>query len=180
MRENMKWIMVIVVVALACGAALFFNPVISAEEMMTVDPDDLFMKYTDNEDSFVLFPGTMEMQEGNSPHGAVVTILVNDVALASIEAENDVFDYGSHIVKKNYTPDGELAAYTDMIKIEGYDPIRGDWYWVKYDADGTVSTAEDGTILAGETFKVMAEEKESGCIACHSAVSDTDWVFSPF
>ena len=147
---------------------------------MTVDPDELFMEYTDNEDSFVLFTGTAEMQEGNSPHGAFVTILVNDVAIESIETGNDVFDYGSHIIKKNYTPDGELAAYTDMIKIEGYDPMRSDWYWVKYDVDGTVSTAEDGTLLAGETFKVMAEENESGCISCHSAVSDTDWVFSSF
>ena len=180
MRAAMKWMMVGVAVALAFGGAFLLQPVTTAQELMTVDPDDLFTEYSDDEDSFVLFPGTAKMQEGNSPHGAFVTILVNDVALASIEAGNEVFDYGSHIVKVNYTPDGELAAYTDMVKIEGYDPMRDDWYWVKYDADGEVSTAEDGTPLAGETFKVMAEEKESGCISCHSAVSDTDWVFSSF
>jgi len=171
MRAAMKWMMVGVAVALAFGGAFLLQPVTTAQELMTVDPDDLFTEYSDDEDSFVLFPGTTDMQVGNSPHGALVTILINDVAVNSINAGNDIFDYGSHIIKKNCTSDGELAVYTNMVKIEGFDPTRGDWYWVQYDADGTVSTTVDGTTLAGAV---------DTCIDCHSAVSDTDWVFTPF
>ena len=171
MRVSMKGIGVIAAVVSAVFTAMLLHPVVSAEEMTVIDPDDLFGEYSDNTDAFVLFPGTADMQQGYSPHGALVTILVNETAMNSIGAGDDVFDDGSYIIKENYTEDRELALYTNMIKVEGFNPEGGDWYWVQYDADGTVSTAGDGTPMAGAV---------DSCIVCHAAVSDTDWVFTPF
>lgn len=40
--------------------------------------------------------------------------------------------------------------------------LAGDWFWAKYTAAG----------------KIEKEGKVSGCINCHSAVIDNDWIFT--
>jgi hypothetical protein len=121
--------------------------------------------------TLAVFPGTTEMMPGNSPHGAFVTILVNDIAMKSIEEKKATFDDGSFIVKKNYGADKVFGAYTVMYKVTGYYPEGGDWYWAKYDEMG-------GSDLEGDAVKMMFAEKNEGCIACHAQVKDKDWVFT--
>jgi hypothetical protein len=138
---------------------------------IVVNAADLFKMMGDGMATYRLFGGTTEMQEGKSPHGAYVTILVNDVAARSIEEKKGSFDEGSLIVKKNYDQDKKFTAYTVMYKVKGYDPEDGDWYWAKFAEDGT-------TDLEGEAVKALFTEKGEGCIACHAQVKDRDWVFT--
>ena len=109
-----------------------------------------------------LSPGTMKMQKGMEPHGAYVTIYVTKGAKKAIEKKKGKFTQGNIIVKENYSPDKNLAAVTVMYKAIGYNPEAGDWFWAKFQPDGTVD----------------AEGKVKGCINCHSKVSDNDWVFT--
>lgn len=164
----------ILVIAVAIAGLVFACAQKQAEEMMpvTVNAGDVFKMMDDGMATYVLFPGSAEMAPGKSPHGAYVTILVNDVAMKSIEAKKAVFDDGSLIVKKNYGPDRAFAAYTIMYKAAGYYPEGGDWYWAKYDEAGVSD-------LEGDAVKAMFAEKGEGCIACHAQVKDADWVFTP-
>jgi hypothetical protein len=163
----------ILVIAVAVIGLVFACAKEQPEEMMpvTVSAADVYAMMTEGMSAYVLFPGTAEMIPGKSPHGAFVTILVNDVALKSIEAKKATFDDGSLIVKKNFGPDKAFGAYTIMYKVAGYYPEGGDWYWAKYDGMGVSD-------LEGEAVKAMFTEKGEGCIGCHAQVKDTDWVFS--
>jgi len=130
-----------------------------------------------NEDNFILWPGTSEMQEGNAPHGAIVTIGMNDIAAQTVEMGGGEFKTDSLIVKINYSPEGNLGAYTVMLKTDGFDPDNGNWYWAKYLGDGMLDKAPTGADLEGETVKMLGNDGK-GCIACHASVADNDWVFT--
>jgi len=115
---------------------------------------------------------------GNPPHGGVLRTFMN--AIAYDAAQNRVGEYppGSIFVKENHMPvegvtlpddknvaiagfPGNLAAYTIMAKISGYDPDNGDWFYAKLQPDGTIDAAG----------------RAEGCIACHSSVKDNDYVY---
>ncbi len=79
------------------------------------------------------------------------------------------------IVKINYMGDGVsveavsenpaewLDSLIAMYKREaGYDPEDGDWFWAKYNPDGTVQKNPAGVALAGR----VAKGAPHGCIAC--------------
>ena len=108
------------------------------------------------------WPGTGKFYKGSRPHGAYLTTYVNDIALQALLSGRDTFPQGSIIVKENYTDDKQLNAVTVMYRVNGYNPSGGDWYWLKYGADG----------------KVLEEGKVLSCIGCHSAVRSKDWVFT--
>jgi hypothetical protein len=109
-----------------------------------------------------LWPGKGKMFEGTEPHGALLTVYVTKGAHQVIEKKKGKFAQGAIIVKENYKPDKTLAAVTIMYKAKGYNPEAGDWFWAKYNPDGSVDK----------------EGKVAGCIKCHSAKADNDWVFT--
>ena len=109
-----------------------------------------------------LFPGKGKLYPGKHPHGALLTTYVNDVALAGINDKIGTLADGSIIVKENYMPNKELGAITVMYRVAGYDPNGGDWFWAKYAANGSIAK----------------EGKVNGCINCHAAVINNDWVFT--
>jgi len=111
---------------------------------------------------WALWPGKGEMYKGRQPHGAFLTTYVSKEAKQAIEGKEGKFPQGSIIVKENYNSDKTLAAITVMYKDKGYNPQAGDWFWVKYKPDGTAS----------------AQGKVKGCIKCHSARADNDYVFT--
>lgn len=113
--------------------------------------------------------------ESGAPHGDVVEVLQGEI------------DGMKVIVKRNYGGEGVgveavaadraafLVAVTVMAKREaGYDPENGDWFWVKYKADGSIETNPRGVALAGRVAKGM----DKGCIACHQGAADNDLVFT--
>lgn len=117
------------------------------------------------------FPGKEGFQEGASPHGAFVRFFINDAYAADMDAAAD----GSIIVKENFMEDNEesLAAITVMQKIAGYEPDAGDWFWVKFNADGTVAANPAGVSLAGR----IGLGGDAGCIPCHTGAGGDDYVF---
>jgi hypothetical protein len=116
--------------------------------------------------------------KGQAPHGAVLETFTSAVTMGSHR--------GKVVVKRNYGPAGisikdvsrarakHLMAVTVMYKREkGYDAQNNDWFWVKYKPDGTLHVNPKGMKLAGRVAKGMNQ----GCIACHSAVKDKDYLF---
>jgi len=73
-----------------------------------------------------------------------------------IEGKKGILPDESIIVKENFGPDKKLAAITVMYKEKGYDPAHNDWFWAKYQPDGTID----------------AEGKVKGCIDCHGLPKD--------
>jgi len=107
-----------------------------------------------------------DMVPGKSPHGAFVQVYFNVVSV-------DEKPYHV-IVKDNFMPDKKLAAVTVMAQREaGYDSDNNNWFWAKYDPDGSISKNDKDMALAGRVAKGM----DMGCIACHKAASDKDYVF---
>ncbi|MDH3580613.1 MAG: cytochrome P460 family protein [Hyphomicrobiales bacterium] len=119
-----------------------------------------------------------KLYKGQAPHGAVLETLT---AKVSVGNRSDKV-----IVKRNYGPEGvtvkkvrssrkkHLGAVTVMYKREaGYDPENKNWFWAKYKPDGTLHTNPKGAALAGR----VAKGTDQGCIACHKAVADKDYIF---
>ncbi len=107
-----------------------------------------------------------EMLPGQSPHGKFLKLYYNII---------NVDEKPYHIViKENFMPDKKLAAITVMVQREaGYDTDNNNWFYAKYDPDGSVSKNDKGMALAGRVAKGM----NMGCIACHKAAEDKDYIF---
>ena len=113
-------------------------------------------------------PGKSDaMYEGERPHGAFLKMYLNRKAAGSPKE----LPNGSIVIKENYNPQKALAAVTVMYKTAGYNPKAGDWYWVKFNPDGTVAnkpTPAGSVRLAGRV---------GGCIDCHSGADGNDFAF---
>ena len=108
-----------------------------------------------------VWPGKGKMVKGTEPHGAIITVYVNDIALGSIEAGKGMSN-NSIVLKENYTPAKKLAAVTVMYKVKGYNPDGGDWFWVKYKPD----------------FEIEAEGKVGMCLGCHTGAKSNDYLYT--
>lgn len=103
--------------------------------------------------------------DGNSPHGAKVKLYVNRTAAGS----PDDLRNGSILVKENYDGTGEkLMAITAMYRSKEYNAEGGDWYWVKYETNGAVSSM-NGMPITGRV---------NMCIECHQPAGNNDFVFA--
>ncbi|MCW9049650.1 MAG: cytochrome P460 family protein [Deltaproteobacteria bacterium] len=109
-----------------------------------------------------LFPGKGKLYKGAHPHGALLTTYVSFDALQAIQNKVGLLPINSFVIKENYRPDKTLAAVTVMYRVKGYDAEAGDWFWAKYKATG----------------EIEKEGKVSGCINCHAAVINNDWIFT--
>ena len=124
--------------------------------------------------------------KGQAPHGAVLETIHSEVTVGGYFFGLFGGQKGKVVVKRNYGGDGVsidavskdrkkfLKAVTVMFKREaGYDKDNGDWFWVKYKADGSLHTNPKGMMLAGRVMK----GKDKGCISCHTLVKDKDYLF---
>lgn len=134
---------------------------IAAEVPITDGRDVIDYLNKNNYQSWQLWPGKTKLYEGKHPHGALLTTYVSKGAYDAIEAKAGRIPDGEFIVKENYTPNKKLAAVTVMYKKDGYNAEGGDWFWLKYAPDGTI----------------QKEGKVGGCIGCHAAVKNNDWLF---
>lgn len=117
--------------------------------------------------------------KGTEPHGAV---------LENMEARLTVGGHtGPAFVKRNYVGPGitvdqvansgreHLDSVTVMYRRErGYDPDNQDWFWAKYNPDGTLQSNPKGMKLAGR----VAKGAPQGCIACHRGAPGGDYVYT--
>lgn len=107
------------------------------------------------------WPGIEGHVAGNAPHGAIIRTYLSGHGVHAVQdPEKGAFDNGQFIVKENFMPDTTLAAITVMYKVEGFNPDASDWFWAKYQPDGTVDAAG----------------LPKGCVTCHGAKADNDYV----
>jgi len=113
------------------------------------------------------------------PHGHFVESLDGLITVAGRE--------GLVIVKKNFgktkketrqeiadTPDKYMTSITVMFKREdGYDADNKNWFWAKYNPDGSLFKNPKGMELAGR----VAKGKPKGCLSCHTAAPGGDLIF---
>lgn len=115
---------------------------------------------------------------GQHPHGAILDTIDGELKVRG--------QIGAVIIKRNYGGDGVskesvandptkyLEAVTVMYKRKDYDPENGDWFWVKYNPDGSLAKNSKGMPLAGR----VAKDTNQGCIACHKTAPGGDFVFN--
>ncbi len=111
--------------------------------------------------NWMLWPGTTNMSEGTEPHGAFISVYINETAFWSLK-EMKGFRNNSIVLKENFNKDKQLEALTVMYKVKGYNPEGGDWFWAKYD----------------KNHNLISEGKIVSCLDCHSDATTNDYVFS--
>ena len=124
-----------------------------------------------------------DVMPGKTPHGAFVRIYYNVVIVDGkpyhvINKDNfmgkDAEGKKLELKTVAESPKKYLAAVTVMVQREaGYDPDNNNWFWVKYNADGSIAKNDKKMALAGRVAKGM----NAGCIACHKGAKDGDYVF---
>lgn len=180
--ERILAVVAVVVLALAALALAQRNGLVADDDRTTAQNLWSFLENQTYPYSWRYIPGTVAFYEGTEPHGAVLRTFVNPIAMASIEASDGGFAPGSIIVKENHITghlsdndeqveitaellesfEGNLESVTLMAKVTGYNPDAGDWFWAKFQADGSIAAA--GAV--------------EGCIACHGQVADQDYVYT--
>lgn len=114
-------------------------------------------------------PGKEGLRQGQAPHGPLIRLYANPAARTDPKG----LPAGSILVLEDYAADQRTRTGINILyRVKGYDPRNGDWYWMKYNEDGTVvrtAPTEGGGPIAG---RVM------GCIECHRRAGGNDLVFS--
>jgi hypothetical protein len=156
-----------VIALIACGQTPEPEPTTAPPP--TVDPNVVMAQELWQElqsanyvDSWETIPGKGTMYKGQGPHGTLLSTYLNPEAAGAMQSASGDMPASAIILKENYMADETLAALTVMYKVVGYDPARNDWFYVKYQADGTIDAA--GT--------------PGGCLSCHGAVRSNDYIFS--
>lgn len=121
-----------------------------------------FLKKADYAKNWKMWPDSKPMHKGVDPHGALLNVYVNDVALKGIAAKKGKLPLESMVVIDNFKADKKLENIDVMYKVKGYNPADGDWFWAQYSPDG----------------KVVEEGKIDECIRCHVAQKTNDYVYS--
>lgn len=103
------------------------------------------------------WPDYQGLHKARSPHGPYNRVYVNGTGLGSSKAPAK---YGTMEVKVAQTKSGKLKNISVQYKVKDYNPGAGDWFWAVYSPQG----------------KVAVSGKPQGCIRCHGANADNDYV----
>lgn len=159
-------------------APTFFDTRISGAQDSSQQAGQLWQQIHGDtyQDNWSLFPGKGKLYKGTEPHGMLLTTYVNKTAEQVLTSGAKEFPKGSILIKENYMPDKTLAAVTVMEKTgDGKD----EWFWVKYNPDGTIATME----MEKDGMKMnmpVAGGKETMCAMCHAAsVSGVHNIMTP-
>lgn len=146
------------------GILGFSGSLLCAGDMPAADAAKVWSHITETNPylGWGFWPGYTGIYPGKSPHGKFLKLYANAQALKAAREGKPMPD-GAIIVKENYGEDKKtLMAITPMYKVKGYNPEAGDWFWAKYEPSG----------------KVLKEGKVKGCIDCHRAQEEKDWLFT--
>ena len=144
---------------MACLCLLLLMGTSALAKMPGADPDALW-EYITKTSPYTLWhfwDDHKGLLEGNQPHGSFHNVYINGIAY---RANSNPLPNGAIQVKENFNKDKKLMAITVMYKVKGYNPDAGDWFWVKYTPDG----------------KAKPYGRPKGCISCHGAADDNDFV----
>ncbi|MCF8129027.1 MAG: cytochrome P460 family protein [Deltaproteobacteria bacterium] len=121
-----------------------------------------YISETNPYETWDYWPGHEGMYPGKSPHGAFLKLYANKMAIEAAR-KGEPMPSGAILVKENYGKDKKtLVAITPMYKVLGYNPENGDWFWAKYEANGTIA----------------AEGMVDSCIQCHLSAKQNDYIFT--
>jgi len=115
-----------------------------------------------NYKNWKMWPGKKEFYNGTQPHGKYLTTYVSDNAYSAITDKAGIMPDRSIIVKENYDINKTLTSTTVMYKIKGYDSENNDWFWMK--------------VLPNNS--IVVQGKGIGCINCHIANKDNDYLYT--
>ncbi|MBN1459524.1 MAG: hypothetical protein JXA57_08300 [Armatimonadetes bacterium] len=120
-----------------------------------------------------------DLHPGMSPHGSFMRIYYNVVNIDGrpyhVLVKDNFGGEGVTMQMVEASPSEYLLAITPMVQREpGYDPEDNDWFYVKYNPDGSIATADKDMALAGRVAKGMP----AGCIPCHAKAGGGDFLFS--
>ena len=123
--------------------------------------------------------------ESSSVHGGSVQIWLNSLAYDALSNNGEVPD-GGVIVKESFSDaaGAELKDYTVMKKISGYNADGADWFWAKFETDGSVATAGSPDMCTGchsanadyLQFTNMEQPMTSLLISLMACTGESDWV----
>jgi hypothetical protein len=156
-----RFILIFIALSFIVSAVAFVD---AGENLPSADAGKLwtFMTETHPYQGWGYWPGYAGIYPGKSPHGKYLKLFANPIALKAAREGKPMPD-GAILVKENYGEDQKtLMAVTPMYKVKGYNPDGGDWFWVKYGPNGEIQVAG----------------KPKGCVSCHGAVKDKDWIFT--
>lgn len=118
------------------------------------------------------FSGQNSSTNMGGPHGSLSKLYVNRTA-ASNPNEMPV---GSVLILENYRPDKSLYTISVMYRTAGFNPSGNDWFWINYNADGTVSkdqmpnansNGNSQHMLVSARSAVKLAGRATSCIQCH-------------
>jgi hypothetical protein len=121
-----------------------------------------YLRQSDYQHNWRLFPGKDQLYPGTEPHGMLLTTYVNDLAFDALTNGARTLPAGAIIVKENYMPDSTLAAITTMYRVEGYNPQHQDWFFAKHDPQGMAEVSGRAEM----------------CQACHRAAPEGDYLYT--
>ena len=149
----------IIFIFLAVSISFSVSAMSGMKKMPGADPNELWEYITKTSDytKWDFWPDHKGMLPGRQPHGSQHKVYVNDTALNSSKVP---LEYGSIQVKENYNKASELKAITVMYKVKGYNSEDGDWFWAKFTPSG----------------QAKPFGKPNGCIGCHGARANNDFV----
>ena len=115
---------------------------------------------------------------GTHPHGAILESIIQEIIvdnrMAMIVAKRSYRGESATLESVAKNRSAYLDDYTIMFKREdGYDEENQNWFWAKYNPDGSIDTTPNGVKLAGR----IAKDKSKGCIACHKKAKGDDYLF---
>lgn len=103
--------------------------------------------------------------DSDNPHGRVSRTYANEIA--SKDPAN--LPLGSILVREDYDDKRKRQSVSILYRVKDYDKEHGNWYYLRFNENGTVARAEDKKALAG---------KVTSCIECHAKAGGKDYVFS--
>ncbi len=116
--------------------------------------------------------------KGEPPHGKILrsyfTVAEVDGEFYPVIVKDNYGGEGADLNTVSENPGKYLLSVTMMVKREkGYDEDDQNWFWVKYNPDGSVAQNEKGVELAGRVAKGM----NTGCISCHATAKGGDFFY---
>ena len=76
---------------------------------------------------------------------------------------------GAILVREDHDENGKRQSISVIYRVKDYDKDHGNWYWLRYQENGSVVRGPDNKAVAG---------KVTSCIDCHAKAKGNDFVFS--
>lgn len=162
MMKKLGYIVLMLTVVLLFACQKKQEPDLPPLENSEISGERLWTRITEETDfaDYSFWPDHEGVHPGQAPHGRFHRIYINGILENALPIADRVAPVGSIIVKENLSSDKELVAVTAMAKVTGYNSDHGDWFWAKFDPDGTVAV----------------EGSPAGCINCHLGMKENDYI----